>query len=159
MSELALPLTETVYYRPDKEMDAYLNKRPGKDAGYDVYALHDMWFFPFQTKTIETNSHFHIPEGHFGRITCRSGHAKRGWLTHSGTIDRGYTGNIGVTQTNLSLLPRKIKKGERIGQIIFIPFTAVNMIEMDNIESYELYVRMDSKSDRGKNAYNSSGKY
>lgn len=159
MSELALPLTDTVFYRPNKQMEAYLNKRPGRDAGYDLYALEDMWFLPFQTRTIQTNSHIHIPEGHFGRITCRSGHAKRGWLTHSGTIDRGYTGNIGVTQTNLSLLPRRIRKGERIGQIIFIPFTAVNMMETTDYEDFQHQVTEDSQSDRGNKAYNSSGKY
>lgn len=149
----------TIYYRPDKEINGYLNKRIGNDAGYDIYATQDMWFLPFQTKIIPTNSHIHIPYGHFGRVTSRSGHAKRGWLTHAGTVDRGYTGNIGVIQTNLSLLPRRIRKGERIGQIIFIPFKTVELKEVESLQEFGQYVVKDSGSDRGTKSYNSSGRY
>lgn len=159
MTEAVTLVHDTFFYRPDKNMNAILNKRVGKDAGYDLYATKDIWFFPFQTRVVATNTHIHIPEGHFGCLTSRSGQAKRGWLTHAGTIDRGYTGNIGATQTNLSLLPRRVKKGERIAQIIFIPFTAVRPIEMDNYHDFAAYVKVKSKSDRGNKAYNSSGKY
>lgn len=147
----------TFFFRPDKTMDAYQNKRPGKDAGYDLLALEDTWLWPLQTKAIPTNSHIHIPENHLGRVTSRSGHAKRGWLTHPGTVDNGYTGNIGVIQTNLSFLPRRVKKGERIAQLIFMPFSAPEMEEIPHIVDYEHKVAETSKSDRGDKAYNSSG--
>lgn len=148
---------KTYFFRPNKEMPAYKNKRPGKDAGYDLFALEDVWLWPFQTKKINTNSHIHIPSGHFGRVTSRSGHALRGWLTHSGTVDSGYTGNIGVIQTNISLFPRKIKKGERIAQLIFIPFSQVEFEEIENKEDYEKLVKELTQSDRGNQGYNSSG--
>jgi dUTP pyrophosphatase len=152
LAQLKIP-----YYRPDKSIPAYLNKRPGKDAGYDLYAAEDIWLLPLQTKVIKTNSHIHIPDGHLGRVTSRSGHAAKGWLTHAGTVDHGYTGNIGVIQTNLHVLPRKIKKGTRIAQLIFMPFTAVELHEIRNKDEYQEYVSYISNSDRCDNGYNSSG--
>lgn len=150
---------DTFYYQPDKKIPAYLNKRPGMDAGYDLYASKDVWLLPFQTKTIPSNSHIYIPAGHLGRVTSRSGHADRGWLTHPGTVDNGYTGCIGIIQTNLSIFPRRIKKGERIAQLIFMPFTAMKLEEINTFYQYKLRVQQESKSNRGTQARNSSGKY
>jgi dUTP pyrophosphatase len=148
---------DTWYYVPDNSIEAYANKRPGNDAGYDLFAAHDIWFWPFQTRVIQSNSNIHIPEGKFGRVSSRSGHAKRGWLTHAGTIDNGYSGTIGITQTNLSLIPRRIRKGERIAQLIFIPFCAVRMHEIKDLEEFQFLVKQNSQSDRGMKSYNSSG--
>lgn len=148
---------DSFYYQIDDGINPFLNKRPGQDAGYDLYALEDTWLAPFQTKSLKTNAHIHIPTGHLGRVTCRSGHAKRGWLTHPGTVDSGYTGNIGVIQTNLSLLPRKIKRGERVAQLIFMPFSAAELRRVYSLHDYETKVRVSTNSNRGKNSYNSSG--
>lgn len=150
-------ITPTYYYRPDKKMPAYYNKREGKDAGYDIYAAKDIWFLPFQTKKIPTNSQIHIPKGHFGCVTSRSGHAERGWLTHPGTIDHGYCGIISAIQTNVSILPRRIKKGERIAQMIFVPFENPRLQELEKEEDYRVIVSQLSRSDRKDQGYNSSG--
>lgn len=151
-------LLQSYFYRPDKSIEGYLNKRPGKDAGYDLFALKDQWFLPLQTIVIDTNSHIHIPEGHLGRVTSRSGHSKKGWLVHAGTIDHGYSGNIGVIMTNLHFLPRKVKKGERIAQLIFMPFSAVELEECHLLSTFKLHVIESSDSDREDKGYGSSGK-
>lgn len=158
--ETAINLTHeisTVYYQVEDDINAFFNARDADDAGYDLYALKDTWVWPFQTKTMLTNAHIHVPTGHLGRVTSRGGTAKRGWLTHSGTVDSGYTGNIGVTQTNLSFLPRKVKRGERIAQLIFMRFSAAKFTKLNSLLEYFEYVEGVSDSDRGSKAYNSSG--
>lgn len=151
-------MIKSFFFRPDKRIQAYQNKRPGKDAGYDLFALEDKWLLPLQTKVIATNSHIHIPSGHLGRVTSRSGHSKNGWLVHPGTIDCGYAGNVGVIMTNLSFFPRKIKKGERIAQMIFMPFSAVLLEEIEDLFSFKQIVAKLSQSDRQDKSYGSSGK-
>lgn len=148
---------KTYFHRPDKTIPAYKNNRPGKDAGYDLYASEDKWFWPLQTIKVESNSHIHIPSAHLGRVTSRSGHSKDGWLVHPGTIDHGYAGNIGVIMTNLSFLPRRIKKGTRIAQMIFMPFTTVIMEEVEDSKSYEQIVQKLSNSNRGVSGFGDSG--
>lgn len=151
-----LKLINSYFYRPDKDIPAYLNKRPGKDAGYDLYAAEDVWFWPLQTRKVKSNSHIHVPSGHFGHVAARGGHASRGWLTQ-GVVDHGYSGNIGIFQTNLSFLPRRIKKGERVAQLVFVPFTAVQLMEFDRLDDYQNIVKKLSNSDRQDKACNSSG--
>lgn len=150
-------MISTYFYRPDKDTPAYYNKRPGKDAGYDLYALEDIWVWPFQTKKIPTNSHIHIPSDHYGAVLSRSGHAGRGWLTHHSPVDHGYAGNIHIIQTNLSLFPRRIKKGTRIAQLVFVPFSTVVPRETYSLEDFKMTVERLSESDRGEKAFNSSG--
>jgi dUTPase len=96
---------DTWYYVPDNSIEAYANKRPGNDAGYDLFAAHDIWFWPFQTRVIQSNSNIHIPEGKFGRVSSRSGHAKRGWLTHAGTIDTDIQGQSALRKQTYRLFP------------------------------------------------------
>lgn len=151
-------MIKSYFFRPNKEMEAYKNKRPGQDAGYDLYAKENRWFWPLQTIKIDSNSHIHIPAEHLGRVTSRSGHSKEGWLVHPGTIDHGYTGNLGVIMTNLSFFPRRIKAGTRIAQLIFMPFTAVDLEEIDRYEDYETIVARLSRSDRGQSGFGDSGK-
>ncbi len=149
-------MIKSFFYRPNKDLPAFFNKRPGKDAGYDLYASKDTWFWPLQTKKIASNAHIHIPSHHFGFVATRGGHASNGWLVQ-GVVDHGYSGNIGIFQTNLSFLPRKIKKGERVAQLIFTPFSEVTLEEYELLSDYERIVEKLSGSDRGTKACNSSG--
>lgn len=148
---------KTYFCKENHEMDAYLNKRPGKDAGYDLFVKEDQWVWPLQTKAIKTNARIHIPRGLFGRVSPRSGNSKRGWLLHPGTVDHGYSGVIGAIVTNIYPWPRKIRAGERIAQLIFIPFQEVDLEEISDIDRYIEEVYGLSQSDRKQKAYNSSG--
>ncbi len=110
------------------------------------------------TSVVETNAHIHIPAGHVGQVLPRSSMSRDGWLIHTGTIDHGYSGNIKVTITNLSTHPRQLDAGDRIAQIIFQPFTALEMEEVDQMQDFVDQVYEDSKSDRGTDGYGSSGR-
>lgn len=147
------------YHQPDDSIPPFLNKRPGKDAGYDIYASETMWVKPFGTVVVPVNLHVHTPEGHCALVCSRSGNASRGWLTHIGVGDHGYSGQYTATVTNLSPLPRRIKKGERVAQIVFVPFkTLKNLVKVPNLADFDGVVEQLSDSDRGHKARNSSGK-
>lgn len=115
------------YLQPDLSIPAYYHAYK-HDAGYDVYALRDTWLLPFQTKKIPVNIHVSIPKGYCALLTGRSGNSLRGLMFHIGTIDAGYTGKIQAVVTNLTLLPKRIRKGERIGQLVFLPIPEVTMV-------------------------------
>jgi dUTP pyrophosphatase len=48
-----------------------------------------------------------------------------------GVIDEGYQGVFGLIISNISLIPRKIRKGERIAQIIYLEPHKVTHNEVD----------------------------
>lgn len=147
------------YYQPDDTIPAYLNKRPGKDAGYDMFASETMWVKPFGTVDIPTNLHIHTPSGYCALVCSRSGNASRGWLTHIGVGDNGYSGQFSATLTNLSFLPRRIRKGERVAQLVFVPFKEMkNLTEIKSEVEFNRLVSELSESDRGYQSHNSSGR-
>lgn len=116
-------------------------KKRASDAGFDLYSAEDCWIFPLQTKTIKSNHKILIEEnsGIFNLIQSRSSIRKKG-LFIDGVIDSGYSGSWGIMVTNISWFPRKIKKGERLCQGIFIPYINPKLIEKE---------KFSKKTDRG----------
>lgn len=104
-------------------------KKHANDAGYDIYAAKDTWVLPFQTKVIPSNHSILIENGLFGGMYPRSSIRKKGWLIE-GIIDEGFTGFFKIIATNINLLPRKIKKGERICQMVFLKYENVTFNEV-----------------------------
>lgn len=117
--------------RNDKNIPLPYKKRE-TDAGFDLYALEDSWILPLQTKTVKSNHKILINEesGLFGLIQSRSSIRSKG-LFIDGVIDSGYSGTWGIIVTNISWLPKRIKKGERLCQAIFIPYTNPKLKEKD----------------------------
>ena len=101
-----------------------------------------------------------IPEGYVGLIFPRSSNYKQDlWLTNCvGVIDSGYRGEIKFMfkdiPTNKVLLPGEYAEhktwevGDRIGQLIIMPYPSINLVEVNNL----------SDSDRGEGGFGSSGK-
>ena len=58
-----------------------------------------------------------LPENSYGSIRDKSSLAVKGLLTLGGVIDSDYTGEIIVIMTS-SIEPIKIKKGQKIAQLI-----------------------------------------
>jgi dUTP pyrophosphatase len=141
------------YVREVHNIGSPYTRRPGIDAGYDLLALEDTWIWPFQTKLVKTNHRIEVREGEMGIVVGRSGRNLKGWLTHIGIIDTGYTGNLGCIITNLRPYPRKIRKGERIAQIVFTPVNnALHLMETSHAALDCMAV-----GDRGNKGYGSSG--
>ena len=117
--------------RHDKKLPLPLQAYPG-DAGRDLYLAEDVYIEPFKTVKAKTNIAMAIPEGYVGIIEERS--STEDVLVRTGIIDSGYRGIIRLRLMNLnpdSVL--HIKRGERLAQIIVVPFLDYEQEEVDEL--------------------------
>ncbi len=110
-------------------------KKHPTDAGYDMYTIRSMTLWPFIPRKIPLNIKANIPCGVFGRICGRSSLNAEGICILSGTVDSGYVGQMFAVAVNLTLIPRRIREGDRIAQLILIPFCAAEIREVDELPS------------------------
>ena len=75
-------------------------------------------------------------------------------IPHYGTVDPGYTGNLGIKIYNLGKEDVVIEKGERYAQIAVIEIPEYQIQEL-TLEEFE---ELKSKQGRGDGAFGSSGK-
>ena len=118
------------------------------DAGLDLYATESRWIFPKSRRAFATGVHVAIPEGYVGLLTAKSGLMLNG-ITSRGTIDCGYTGRIRVVLFNHSWKFVKIKKGQKISQLVIMPIITPKLEFVDTLEDTE----------RGTGGFGSSGKF
>lgn len=104
-------------------------------AGYDLYAAIDrpIIIFPGDTVSVTTGLAIEIPEDYFGAIFARSGLAtKRGLRPANcvGVVDADYRGEVIVAIHNDSDKIQQIEPGERIAQMVFLPYRSVGNFEV-----------------------------
>lgn len=104
-------------------------------AGYDLYAAIDkpIIIFPGDTVSVTTGLAMEIPEDYFGAIFARSGLAtKRGLRPANcvGVVDADYRGEIIVAIHNDSDKIQQIEPGERIAQMVFLPYRGMGNFEV-----------------------------
>jgi dUTP pyrophosphatase len=134
------------------------------DAGMDVFANHDMEipgliksFFSFKKETtrrlvrtgislqgsdLKPNKKFYL------RICDTSGNAfKIGVHVMGGCIDQNYRGIIGVVLLNTNLWTIKIKKNDKIAQMIAYEIPSIVICE----------TKVETETERGDKGFGSSG--
>ncbi len=135
------------------------------DAGFDLYA---------HSKSYDNNGNvvygsgvaMEIPKGYVGLVFPRSSNAKKDLLLSNsvGVIDSGYRGEISfkfkasIHASRNEMLNEEVcafvnkptiyNVGERIGQIIIMPYPEIEFIEVEEL----------SDSERGTGGYGSTGK-
>lgn len=100
---------------------------------------------------IPTGLSMSIPEGMVGIIAARSGLACKKGIALSngiGVIDSDYRGEIGVSLHNTSSADFTVECGERIAQMMFIPFEKAIFTVCEELDSTE----------RGEGGFGSTGK-
>lgn len=107
-------------------------------AGADLYACTEekIIIAPFETKLIHTGICMEIKEGLVGLVFARSGLATKKGLAPAnkvGVIDSDYRGEIMVPIYNQTKEEKVIEHGERIAQIIFMPYIKEEFVEVDNL--------------------------
>jgi dUTP pyrophosphatase len=122
-------------------------------AGYDLYAdiKEKIMLAPHQTVKISTGLSFQLPEGYFGAIFARSGLATKEDMAPAnmvGVCDSDYTGEYIVAIRNYGESLRIIEPGERIAQLIVMPFLPVDFTVVDELDVTE----------RGSGGFGSTGK-
>ena len=109
-------------------------------AGFDLYAHEDAVIEPHTNVKIGTGVAITPPEGTFGAIFARSGLATKQGLRPAycvGVCDYDYTGEYIIALHNDSNEPRTVVKGDRIGQVAFIPYIDAFITEVEELEITE----------------------
>ncbi|MBQ1619765.1 MAG: dUTP diphosphatase, partial [Oscillospiraceae bacterium] len=113
-------------------------------AGYDLYACLDgdgeVTIPAHRTVKIGTGLAVALPEGTFGAIFARSGLATKEGLRPAncvGVIDSDYRGECIVSVHNDSGVERTVRTGERIAQLVLLPFLPMEFEEVDALEDTE----------------------
>lgn len=122
-------------------------------AGYDLHACLDrqVSIAPHETVKIGTGLSAAIPAGWFGAVFARSGLASREGLRPAncvGVCDSDYRGEIIVALHNDSDTPRTVVHGERIAQLVILPFLEAEFEFTDELPETE----------RGDGGFGSTGK-
>lgn len=122
-------------------------------AGYDLYAdvKENVQVKPHETVKIGTGLAMEIPDGYFGAIFARSGLAAKEGLRPAncvGVCDSDYRGEYIVAIHNDSEETRTITAGERIAQLVVMPYLPVTFDEVSEL----------TDTNRGEGGFGSTGK-
>ena len=122
-------------------------------AGYDLFAdlQEEVVIKPHETYMINTGVAMEIPEGYWGGVFARSGlSAKEGLRPANcvGVVDADYRGPVCVALHNDGEVPRTVVPGQKVAQLVVVPFLAV---EFDEVEEL-------SDTVRGAGGFGSTGK-
>jgi dUTP pyrophosphatase len=125
-------------------------KGSSKAAGYDLYADESAVIKPGETRLISTGLSMALPEGTFGAIFARSGLAVKQGLRLAngvGVADEDFRGCYMVALHNDSQDAAPVEQGDRIAQLVILPYVAANFIEVDELDD----------TDRGAGGFGSTG--
>lgn len=141
-----------IYFKKLNDLAKVPTRGSKYSAGYDLYAATDSTVYipPHSTVKIGTGLAMDIPHGYFGAIFARSGIAtKRGLrpANCTGICDEDYKGEYIVALHNDSNELMSIEVGERIAQLIILPYQNLDFIEVDELH----------ETDRGKGGFGSTG--
>ena len=121
-------------------------------AGYDLYAdiERPIIIAPHTTEKVGTGLAFSLPAGTFGAIFARSGLATKQGLRPAncvGVCDSDYRGEYIVAIHNDTEGHKVINPGDRIAQLILMPYCPMEFIEVKELDSTE----------RGNGGFGSTG--
>ncbi len=128
---------------------AYILSKKDGDIGYDIRATEDRILEPMETATISTGVFLELDDGVYADLRGRSGNSSKGLICNLGLIDTSYRGEIKASITNLTGNDYKVKRGDRIGQLVF---------RKESIVDLEKVLEIDTDTDRGSKGFGSSGR-
>ena len=123
------------------------------DAGYDLACLAGFALGPGERLVVPTGLALALPPGTAGLVLPRSGLAARHGISvvnAPGLIDPNYRGEVRVVLVNLSDERFEAQAGDRIAQLLLVPFTAPEVAVVEALEPFG--------DDRGTGGFGSSGR-
>ena len=142
-----------VKYKKLKDSAIEPTKGSEKSAGYDLYANIDngghVVINPGETVVIGTGLSFELPDNTFAAIFARSGLSTKSGLAPAnkvGVCDSDYRGEYKIALHNHSNTSAIVHNGDRIAQMVVMPFIPVEL------EEGEL-----SETARGSGGFGSTG--
>jgi len=108
-------------------------------SGMDLYAdvESELTIGPGEIKLVSCGIHLSIPEGFEAEIRPRSGLALKHGITlvnAPGTIDSDYRGLVSLIMTNLGRLSFKIRRGDRIAQMVIKEVIRAEFLEEEELD-------------------------
>ena len=119
-------------------------------AGYDIASAEDVIVHAGETVKVHTGLAFAPPAGYFVGIFARSGLATKHGLRPAncvGVCDEDYRGECIVVLHNDSTTDFEIHTGDRVAQIILLPYINDAVTEVDELDDTE----------RGSDGFGSTG--
>lgn len=138
--------TQLIYEEREKPL-----KWKGGDSGMDLSTTSNVLIHPGQTVMVSTGVCCQLDkcdsDQYEIQVRGRSGLNSKGVLTHLGTVDYTYTGEIKVVMTNLTDGLVEFNAGDRIAQIVVVPILKPEIEYVTDLET----------TDRGDKGFGSSG--
>jgi len=121
------------------------------DAAYDLFAAEAVTLPPLARAVVGTGIALGLPS-HLAALTLpRSGLAARHGISivnAPGLIDPGYRGEVRIILHNTDHQREfHVSTGDRIAQLLFMPLTAVSLVEQEDLDDTQ----------RGRRGFGSSG--
>lgn len=119
------------------------------DAGLDLYSTDDdVYIYPGGSAIFNTGVHVQLEKGTVGMVKSKSGLNVKHGITSDGVIGVGYTGSIMVKLYNHSDHPYRVRKGDKISQLVILPCL---LPELEVVASLE-------ETERGNGGFGSTGR-
>ena len=148
MEDFVIPIC----YQKANEYAIKPTKADKDSAGDDLYAAipEPIKINPGETVKITTGLKVALPEKTFGAIFARSGLATKkglGLANSVGVLDASYRGEVIVALHNHSSEVQTVEPGDRIAQLVVLPYYFCNYIEAESL----------SETERGEGGFGHSG--
>ena len=134
------------------EIEVQIQRLPGHDevplprymtthaAGMDIHAAvsEEVVVLPGERRMIPTGLAVALPVGFEAEIRPRSGLAAKYGVTLAnspGTVDADYRGEIGIILINHGRDPFRVRRGDRIAQMVVHPVSRVAWVTCSQLES------------------------
>jgi len=89
-------------------------------AGYDIRIAETIWIMPKTYRLASTVERFCIPDDLVYQVVDKSSWARRGLSAFNTVAEPGWCGTLTLELFNASWLPKRIKAGTPIAQILFM---------------------------------------
>jgi dUTP pyrophosphatase len=123
------------------------------DAAYDLRCVEPFRLEPGERAVVPTGVAVAVPEGAAGLVVPRSGLAAKHGISvvnGPGLIDPSYRGEVKVVLVNLGSEPYEGAAGDRIAQLLLVPFLSPEVAVVDELPP--------SRDNRGETGFGSSGR-
>ncbi len=130
---------------PDAIIPNYIHEG---DAGLNVYTLEEGIIGPGERWLFPLGFAMEFPTGYVALMKDRSSMAKNGLHCLGGVFDAGYRGEYNVLLVNLSDMPYRVERGDKIAQLVVQPVVVAEIQEVNEL----------SATTRGVGGFGSTGK-
>lgn len=118
------------------------------DAGLDLLSPCDVVVPERGSAVIDTGVHIELPNGTAGFLKSKSGLNVKYGITSEGVIDVGYTGSIVCKLYNHSNDDYKVKRGDKITQLVVVKIETPSLKLVDKF----------NETERGEGGFGSTGR-